>query len=133
MNQTPPCKGTRFSWKRRMQSFGPALQGIRYFFRTEHNAQVHAGASLLLIFLSVTFSISNTEAIALCLAAGFVWVTELLNTAIEKTMDFITLKREPAVKYIKDLAAAAVLVAVLTAVGVGAFVFVPKIWELWKG
>jgi diacylglycerol kinase len=57
---------------------------------------------------------------------GLVWVTEILNTCIEKAMDVITIEHHPQIKIIKDLAAGAVLIAALVAVIVGSFIFIPK-------
>ena len=43
-------------------------------------------------------------------------------------MDFVSVQQNPEVKFIKDLAAGAVLVAVITALVVGAVVFIPKLF-----
>jgi diacylglycerol kinase (ATP) len=64
------------------------------------------------------------------MAMGFVWVTEILNTCIERIMDFISTEQDPKIGVIKDLAAAAVLFAALTAVVAGAIIFIPKIIAL---
>ena len=58
---------------------------------------------------------------------AFVWITEMINTAIEKAMDFITLEKHSQIKLIKDLAAGAVLVASITALITGSIIFVPKL------
>lgn len=122
----------KFSLRQRIRSLGYAWQGILFFFRKEHNAVIHLIATLSVIFLAYIFEVSATEAIALTGVTGFVWAAELFNTAIEKTMDLITDKKHSSVKFIKDVAAAAVLVAAMTALLTGAFVFVPKIISLWQ-
>lgn len=50
---------------------------------------------------------------------GLVVSAEILNTAIEKLCDFVQPDLDPRIKTIKDLAAAAVLFASLTALIVG--------------
>ena len=65
--------------------------------------------------------------IILVFAIGFVWVAELFNTAIEKIMDFISKEQHPKIKLIKDLSAAAVLVAAMVAFITGCIVFIPKL------
>ncbi len=85
---------------------------------------------LSLIVLAFVFPVSTREAVALALAVGFVWTAELFNTAIEKIMDFISIEKKPAIKYIKDLAAAAVLVAAMAALITGLIIFIPKI-QIW--
>jgi diacylglycerol kinase (ATP) len=46
----------------------------------------------------------------LAFAIAFVWVTEMINTCIEKIMDFISLENHPQIQFIKDVAAGAVLI-----------------------
>lgn len=120
-------KKTRsFSFYDRGRSFGYAWQGVRTFFRAEHNALLHLAGTALVIVLAIIFTVTPGEAIALVLAAGFVWVAELFNTAIEKIMDYLSAEKHPAIKYIKDISAGAVLIAALTALLTGLFVFIPK-------
>ena len=64
----------------------------------------------------------------LAFAAGFVWSAEIFNTAIESMMDHLSPEKHPRVKYIKDLAAGAVLVAAITAIIAGLIIFIPKIF-----
>jgi diacylglycerol kinase (ATP) len=118
---------TKFSVKARFKSFEYAFAGIRYFLSSQHNAWIHLIGTVVVIFLAVGFHVSRSEAIALTFAVGFVWVSELFNTAIEKIMDFISVEKNPKIKIIKDISAAAVLVAAITALTVGCFVFIPKI------
>ena len=57
-----------------------------------------------------------------------VWTAEIFNTAIEKTMDFISREKHPQIKLVKDLAAAAVLITAVSAIIVGAIIFIPKLF-----
>ena len=117
---------TGFSVKARLKSFWYAFAGIKNFLSSQHNAWIHLMGTVVVIFLAVGFHVSNSEAIALTFAVGFVWVSELFNTVIEKIMDFISVEKNPKIKMIKDLSAAAVLIAAITAVVVGCLVFIPK-------
>jgi diacylglycerol kinase (ATP) len=123
-------KAPSFSWKARLKSFVYAWEGIVSFFRWEQNAQIHLVITFLVLVLSVTLGVSNWEAIAVVFSIAFVWVAEMINTAIEKTIDFVSMERHPQIKLIKDIAAGAVLVASLTAVIVGSFIFIPKLIAL---
>ena len=116
-----------FSIRARAKSFVYAFEGILSVFRTEHNTQLHLLATVIVIGLALVFPVSRLEAMALVIAAGLVWIAELFNTAIEKIMDFISVEKNPQIKFIKDLSAAAVLVAAFIAVAVGCFVFIPKL------
>ena len=119
-----------FSLKARLKSFVYAWAGILKFFKTEPNAQIHLAATVLVIILSVTLRINKTEVIAVVFSVALVWVTEMINTAIEKTMDFISVRKHERIKTIKDISAGAVLVASIAALLVGAIVFLPKIFNL---
>lgn len=116
-----------FSIRARGRSFRYAIEGILDFFRTQHNALIHLVATIFVIVAAIVMRVTATEMIALVLAAGFVWVAEIVNTAIEKTMDLISQERDERIRYIKDLAAAAVLISALAAVIVGCIVFIPKL------
>ncbi len=120
----------KFSFRARLRSFSYAWGGVVYFFRTEHNAQIHLAATFLVIFLSVILHVNRVEAFVLLFAVALVWITEMLNTAIEKTMDFITMDQHPSIKIIKDVSAAAVFVASIAAFIAGLFIFIPKILAL---
>jgi diacylglycerol kinase len=58
---------------------------------------------------------------------GVVFVAESMNTAIEYTVDLITQGEfDMRAKVIKDVSAGACLLAALTSVCVGGFIFIPK-------
>lgn len=119
---------SRFSWKARWRSMGYAIAGIHHFFRTQHNAVIHLYMTVFVFIAAAFFATSMGEMIALILAAGFVWVAEIFNTAIELAMDHVSPGRSRRVKLIKDMAAAAVLVAAITAATTGFIIFIPKIF-----
>ena len=124
-------KSTGFTWRDRWRSVGFALQGILVFIKKEQQARLHGIATLLVLVLAIYFQVNIYEAIALTLSVGLVWSAEIFNTSIEQIMNYISREKQPAIKIIKDLAAAAVLVSALTALLVGAFVFIPKIIAVW--
>jgi diacylglycerol kinase len=119
-------KENKFSWRSRLKSFVYAWSGIRAFIKTEHNARIHLALTIVVLLCCILFRISGSEAIALVIAIAMVWITELLNTALEKAMDFISTEKHPQIKWVKDLAAAAVLIAAIAAVIIGCIIFVPK-------
>jgi len=119
-------KDQKFSLRGRLKSFYYAGIGIKQFFRQEHNARIHLAAAIVVGILGWWLKVSHDEAIALTIVVGLVWLTEMLNTCIEKAMDMITTDYHPQVKIIKDLAAGAVLIAAIVAVIVGSIIFIPK-------
>lgn len=117
----------KFSWKKRSQSFGYAFTGIARFFRSEHNAWLHLSGTVAVVALAIIYQITPIESAILVFAIGFVWVSEIFNTCIEKIMDFISTERHPKIQIIKDMAAGAVLLAAMTALITGIAIFIPKI------
>jgi len=117
----------KFSIRSRIRSFGYAAEGIRRFLRQEHNAWIHLAATVVVVAAGWWLKVSHTEAIALVLAIALVWVTEMFNTCLERAADLISQADHPEIKYIKDLAAGAVLVAAIAAVVIGSFIFIPKL------
>src|ERR1700754_1104203 len=117
----------KFFIRSRIKSFSFALAGIRSFIIREHNARIHLVGTLAVIVVAWFLHVSFTEAAVLTIVTGLVWITELLNTCIERLADLVTRERNPHIKIIKDLAAGAVLIAAITAVIVGLFIFIPKI------
>ncbi|MBE7173390.1 MAG: diacylglycerol kinase family protein [Williamsia sp.] len=125
--QTGPLKPQKFSLRMRLRSFRFAWNGVLLFFYREHNARVHAVAALLAVVAGWRLRISAAEWTAVLVAIALVWITELINTAIEKIMDHLSPAPHPQVKEIKDLAAGAVLIAALVACLIGCIIFIPKI------
>ena len=121
-------KSQGFSIRARVRSFRFALEGIYSFFKREHNAWLHFLETIAVFILAAVVGVTKNELLALVFAIGFVWVAEMFNTCIERMMDFVSVKQDTEIKFIKDLAAGAVLVAALTALVAGAVVFIPKLF-----
>jgi diacylglycerol kinase (ATP) len=117
-----------FSISDRIKSFGYALEGLRSFFKTQHNAWIHVVATLVVIIAGFMFKVSSMEWIALSFAIALVFISELFNTAIEFLCDKVSPEFDPRIKLVKDISAAAVLIAAMVAVVIGAIVFVPKVF-----
>ena len=121
-------KSQQFSIRARIKSFRYAIDGIAAFFKREHNAWLHFIATIAVFIVSALVGVDKNELLALVFAIGFVWVAEMFNTCIEWVMDFVSEKRHPEIKFIKDLASGAVLIAAITALAVGAIIFIPKLF-----
>ena len=119
-----------FSFIKRVQSFKHALNGLRLIWQAEHNFRVHLIILLLTCITGFIMKISNLEWISIAIVSSIVLVTELLNTSIERISDFITKEKNPTIKLIKDIAAAAVLIAALSAIIVGLIIFGPYLKAL---
>lgn len=119
-----------FSLLKRAQSFSHAGRGLLLFFRTTHNAWIHTAALVCAVGAGVFFGISQAEWMALIFAAGLVFTSEAFNTAIEIDIDLTSPEYHPYARDTKDVAAAAVLIASLTALLVGTLIFGPHLLAL---
>ena len=106
-----------------LQSFVYAIRGIRTSFREQRNLKVQIVVALLTIGAGFYFRITATEWCLILLTIGLVIGLEMINTAIEKTVDLVTTEWHPLAGKAKDMAAGAVLVASVIAVVVGIIVF----------
>jgi diacylglycerol kinase (ATP) len=93
--------------------------------RTQHNAWIHLAATVAVIVVGVVLGIGRTDWLAVVVAVGLVWTAEALNTAVEFLADEVSLDRRELIGQAKDVAAAGVLVASISAAVVGIVVFVP--------
>lgn len=107
-----------------------ALHGLLHIIEHERNARVHLASAILAFLVGVTLKVSATELAAVFFAVILVFLAEIFNTAIERTLDLIDIKENPRIKLIKDMAAGAVLVASGAAVLIGIAIFAPYILEL---
>jgi diacylglycerol kinase (ATP) len=137
LTQTKPdtdIKLRRGGWRSfaegRCKSFVFAWNGVRVFFKTEANAQVHLFFTVVAVMLSFSLPLSKSEILFIVFSVAFVWMAEVINTVIEKLVDFISVESDPRIKIIKDMAAGAVLIASAAALLAGLIIFLPKLLTL---
>ncbi|RDC55611.1 diacylglycerol kinase family protein [Pedobacter chinensis] len=118
----------KFSIVDRIKSFKYAFNGLKLFFINDHNGRVHFFAAIAAIALSFYLNLSSLEWITILSVISAVFVAEILNSAIEKLADVVSPNYHPKIKIVKDLAAAAVLVAAFLALMAGAIIFLPKLF-----
>ena len=114
------------------KSFGYAFEGIFAGIRGERNMKIHCFAAVCVIVAGVLFHISVTEWCICLVLFGLSLSLELVNTAIEAVVDFVTEDKKPLAKLAKDTAAGAVLIAAVMAAMAGLLIFVPKLVSFLK-
>lgn len=112
-----------FSIIKRAKSFTHAGRGLLVFIKTTHNAWIHLSVLVAAIGLGLYLGITLVEWAILILAAGFVLVTEAINTAIEIDINLTSPEYHPYAKDTKDVAAGAVLIASIVALVIGMLIF----------
>jgi len=96
-------------------SFNYAIEGIVFTLRTQRNMRVHMVLAVLVGAGCLVLGIERMQLVAVVFAISLVFVTELVNTAIEATVDLSVERFDPLAKIAKDVAAGAVLCAAVNA------------------
>ncbi len=110
-----------------IDSFNFAVSGILTAMKSEKSLRLHYIAAIVVILGSTFFNLSRMEFMILLFAVVLVVVLEMINTAIEKTVDMITKEYHPLARVIKDVSAGAVLIASFNAVIVGYLLFFERL------
>jgi diacylglycerol kinase (ATP) len=121
----PDANKPAFSIGARLRSFSFAFVGILELVRHEHNAWMHAAATLGAVGAGVILRISLDDWRWLILAIALVWISEAFNTALERLCDVVTTERNDGIRIAKDVAAGAVLISAMFSMVVGALTLVP--------
>ena len=131
--KTPlPILGVPQKNKRITDSFVHAFEGVAEGFKGERNMIIHFAMMALVTVFGFLWNISKSEWLVCVTLFGMVIGTELINTAIESTVDLVMPHNDPRAKLAKDTAAGAVLLVSIAAAVAGAIIFMPKLWPmLW--
>lgn len=115
----------------RRPAFEHAFHGLIHVLLTQHNARIHLAMTILVVISGFLLKLNGFEWTVVIIAIGLVWVTEIINTALEALVDLVTQQYHPLAKIAKDTSAAAVLFASLIAVLLGLVVFTPHLFQLF--
>jgi len=113
--------------KKTLESFNNAINGIIDTVRTERNMKIHLIVALGILVISFFFDITKYEFLILAVTITMVIAAELINTAIEATIDMTTNYYHPLAKIAKNAAAGAVLITAINALLVGYIIFWDKL------
>lgn len=116
---------TGFSIGERARSFRHAFAGIWVMLRTQHNAWLHAVATIVVVGAGLAVGLDGADWRWLVLTIVMVWVAEAMNTAFEHLCDVVSPDFHASVKVAKDVAAGAVLICAIGAVVMGWLIFGP--------
>jgi diacylglycerol kinase len=112
--------------------FKYAGEGLLYALRTQRNFRFHLVMAIVVVLAGYWLQLSYAAWAVLMLTIGFVVVTEMVNTAAETLVDMVSPDYHPLAKQVKDLAAGAVLVTAIVAVGVGPMILGPPLLALLR-
>lgn len=109
---------------------GYAINGLRLFFTKEQNGQLQALVATLVIVAGFALHLNRYEWIIILACVALVLALEMMNSVVEKLLDHLHPQRHENVKWIKDVAAGAVLWAATISALIGAIIFIPKFFAL---
>src|SRR5215475_6520974 len=110
-----------------LRSVKCAVRGIATMLKTQHNAWLHAVATVAVMAVGVAVRLSVSEWCWIVLAISSVWSAEALNTAFEFLTDVASPDFHPIAEQAKDVAAGAVLLAACGSAIIGALVLGPHV------
>lgn len=110
-----------------LDSVKNCLEGINYTLSHENNFKREMILGILVVIASVILKISIIEWVIVILLINFVLVCELINTALEKTVDLYTKEYNETAKIVKDVAGASVFVMSIFSAVIGIVIFLPKV------
>lgn len=113
-----------FNLKKLLRSFGYAFEGLRSAF-SEQVFRIFCLAAASVIFLMFWFEVPLFEKVILILTVTLVMTLEMINSRIERVLDFLQPNHDPKVKIIKDISAGAVLISSMGALVIGILIFWP--------
>lgn len=116
----------------RAHSFRHAFHGWWYVIRTQRNAWIHAVITTLVMLVALWLHLPFRDWAVLFLTIALVWTAEFINTALEAVVNLASPQKHPLAKVGKDVGAAAVLIAALTAILVGLLILGPPLYEQVK-
>ncbi|MFA6078903.1 MAG: diacylglycerol kinase [Candidatus Omnitrophota bacterium] len=109
-----------------VESLNAAVEGFIYVMKTERNMRAHFLVALFIIILGIYLNLATSDLLILCITITLVLSTEMVNTAVELTVDMIKSEFHPIARIIKDVAAGAVLLTAINAAIVGYMLFSKK-------
>ncbi len=120
-----------------LDGFRCAARGVWRCIREEWHFRFHLVATCYVLWFAPRFGLTRAEWAALVLTIGGVLTAELINSAVERTIDRFSTEQHPLAGLAKDMAAGAVLVTAVVAVAVAVFLFWdPSVWlamiHTWK-
>jgi diacylglycerol kinase len=106
------------------------MNGLWSLLKYEHNSRIHLACAITAIILGLMLKLNSSEWSLIIMLIGIVFITELLNSAVESLADYINPEWNELIKKAKDYSAAAVFVSAIISVIIGAIIFIPKISDL---
>ena len=124
-------KKKKYSISRFFKSFPYAFQGIKTVIKTEQNFLIDIIIGVIVLVSGYFLKLNAIEFAIVLLTITLVITLELINTAIEYTIDMAMPEIHPLAKAAKDISGAAVLFSAIISIIIGLIIYLPKIINLF--
>ncbi|MCL5011201.1 MAG: diacylglycerol kinase [Patescibacteria group bacterium] len=111
-------------WNKLAKSFEHAFDGLKVGWQTQQSFRIQVLAALVVVVAIIALPLRYFERAILVMSIALVLGLELLNSQLEKILDILKPEYDERIKRIKDLSAAAVLIASAGAAVVAIFIIV---------
>lgn len=109
-------------------TFKNSFKGIRLALKSERNIRIHYVIAVVAIASGIVLKFTPVEFCVLLIAIALVIIAEMMNSAIEFSLDAIFHNRySKLVGMAKDIAAGAVMIATFISIAIGILLFGSKI------
>jgi len=116
-------------FRSRALSFRYAFSGWWFVIRTQRNAWIHALISIAVVIVSFWLKLTARDWAIIVVAIAMVWTAEFINTALEAVVDLASPQQHYLARVGKDVGAAAVLIAAVSAALIGILILGPPLWQ----
>lgn len=114
--------------KRLIISFGNAFRGLAYALRKEQNLRIEFLAAFSVVVAMMVAGVAKWEAVVLLMVISMVIILETLNTLLERLVNLLKPRVHPQARVLKDIMAATVFLASLSAAIIGVVIFWPYLF-----
>lgn len=115
------------NFKKLLKSFTYAFYGIDYALNSDQNLIIHLIVAMIVFAAGIILQVTPIEMAVLGITVLVVISAEMINTALEKTVDLITKEHRLEAKITKDIASGMVLISSIGAVIIGLIIFIPHL------
>lgn len=114
-------------------SFQNAWAGIQYALKSQRNIRIHISMAVIVLVSGWLLEIGKMDFLLIINAISLVLFAEMVNTAVEKTVDLFMSTYHPLAKIAKNVAAGAVLIAAVNAVIMGVIILGVPLLRVFRG
>ncbi len=109
-----------------------AIEGILHGAKTQRHLRYHFFSAAIVLLLSYLLGVTRIEFIVISLTVIIVISAELMNSAIEATVDLLSPEYSEKARIAKDIAAGAVLITAFGAAVLGYIILFPYLSALFS-